>query len=70
MIRILQIGMTDNLGGIETFLINYYRDIDKNKIQFDFINIYNNKLCFENEIINMGEKFLRYLLITNIHLSI
>lgn len=56
MIRILQIGMTDNLGGIETFLINYYRKIDKEKYQFDFINIYNNPLCFQEEIINMGGK--------------
>lgn len=54
MIRILQIGMTDNLGGIETYLMNYYRNIDKNKYQFDFINISNTKLCFENEIRSLG----------------
>lgn len=59
MIRILQIGMTDNWGGIETFLINYYRNIDKAKIQFDFINIYDNKLCFEDEITNMGGKIFK-----------
>lgn len=56
MIRVLQLGMTDNLGGIETFLMNYYRNIDKTKIQFDFINIYPNKLCFQNEIENLGGK--------------
>lgn len=54
--RILQIGMTDNLGGIETFLINYYRNIDKTKIQFDFVNIYKEKLYFQEEIENMGGK--------------
>lgn len=54
--RILQIGMTDNLGGIETFLINYYRNIDKTKIQFDFVNIYDKKLYFQDEIENMGGK--------------
>jgi glycosyltransferase involved in cell wall biosynthesis len=54
--RVLQIGMTDNLGGIETFLINYYRNIDKTKIQFDFVNIYDKKLYFQDEIENMGGK--------------
>lgn len=56
MKRVLQIGMTDNLGGIENYLINYYRHIDKSKIQFDFINIYPNDLCFQDELINGGSK--------------
>lgn len=54
MIRVLQIGMNDNLGGIENFIINYYRNINKELIQFDFINIYENKLCFQDEIEKMG----------------
>ena len=54
ILKVLQIGMTDNLGGIETYLINYYRNIDKSKIQFDFINIYPNKLCFQDEMEEMG----------------
>lgn len=53
-IYVLQMGMTDNLGGIETFLMNYYRNIDKNKVQFDFVNIYPNDLCFQNEINKLG----------------
>ena len=39
-IRILIIGMHDKIGGVETFLMNYYRNIDRNKVQFDFISIY------------------------------
>ena len=54
--RILQIGMTDNLGGIESYLINYYRNINKEKVQFDFINIYNQNLCFQDEIEKLGGK--------------
>lgn len=54
MIRVLQIGMTDNVGGIENYLINYYRNINKSKVQFDFINIYDNDLCFKKEIISSG----------------
>lgn len=59
MIKVLQIGMTDNLGGIESYLINYYRNIDKNKINFDFINIYPNPLCFQNEIENGKSKIYK-----------
>ena len=54
--RILQIGMTDNLGGIENYLMNYYRNINKEKIQFDFVNIYQNNLCFQEEIESLGGK--------------
>ena len=53
IIRILQIGMHNKIGGVETYLINYYRNIDKNKIQFDFINMYD-ELCFTDEIKKMG----------------
>lgn len=52
-IRILIIGMHDKIGGVETFLMNYYRNIDRNKVQFDFISIYD-KLCFEDEIKSLG----------------
>lgn len=56
MIRVLQIGMIDFHGGIESFLINYYRNMDKNEIQFDFVNITNKKLCFQDEILSLGGK--------------
>lgn len=48
MLKILQIGMTDNLGGIESFLKNYYDNFSKEEIQFDFVNIYDNDLCFQD----------------------
>lgn len=53
VVRVLQIGMHDKIGGIETFLMNYYRNLDRNKIQFDFICPYHS-LCFESEIKKMG----------------
>ena len=55
MIRILMIGMHDKIGGIEKFLINYYRNINRDLIQFDFINMFDS-ICFENEIKQMGGK--------------
>lgn len=36
-IRILHVVTTMNRGGLETMIMNYYRHIDKSKIQFDFL---------------------------------
>lgn len=36
-IRVLQVVTHMNRGGLETMIMNYYRKIDKNKIQFDFL---------------------------------
>lgn len=36
-IRILQILSKFDNGGIESFIMNYYRSLDKNKFQFDFV---------------------------------
>ncbi|HEL2051685.1 TPA: glycosyltransferase [Streptococcus suis] len=54
MKKVLHLGVTDNLGGIETFVVSAYRNIDKTKIVFDFGNIYDNLLCFEEEFRNGG----------------
>ena len=35
--RVLHISIDTAMGGIETFLLNVYRLIDKEKVQFDFI---------------------------------
>lgn len=56
MTKILMIGMTDNRGGIESFIINYYRKIDRNRFKIDFINIYDKGLFFEDEILKNGDK--------------
>lgn len=53
-IRILQVGMTGNLGGIESFIMNVYRNIDRSKVQFDFLTLENQKIHFEKEIEEMG----------------
>ena len=36
-IRILHVVTIMNLGGIETFLMTLYRNIDRSEIQFDFL---------------------------------
>lgn len=37
MIRVLHSVSNMDRGGIETMLMNYYRHIDRSKVQFDFI---------------------------------
>ena len=47
--RILVFGMTENPGGVESFLVNYYRHIDRNKIQWDFLCNSHNPVAYEDE---------------------
>ena len=53
--------MTSNYGGIESFIMNLYRNIDHNKFQFDFINMEtNNKdLAYSDEIRKLGGKIFK-----------
>lgn len=52
--RVLQAGLTSNLGGTETFIMNLYRNIDRSRIQFDFIVDHDKQLPFEDEIESLG----------------
>ena len=47
MKRILVMGMSKDRGGMETFIMNYYRHIDHNKFQFDFISYNEAPYCAE-----------------------
>lgn len=38
-VHVLQIGMTRNIGGLETYLMQQFEHIDKNLIRYDFVNI-------------------------------
>lgn len=59
-IRILHITATLDMGGIENFLINVYRKIDRNIFQFDFvINDRGKKDIFEKEIEQLGGKIYK-----------
>lgn len=55
-IRVLQIVGSMHRGGIETMLMNFYRHLDKEKIQFDFLVHGNEKGYYEDEIVQMGGK--------------
>lgn len=53
-IRILHILHSMNRGGAENALMNYYRHVDRNKIQFDFLLTDPNHTLFEDEIHSLG----------------
>jgi len=54
MDRILVFGMTENPGGVESFIVNYYRNIDRKKIQFDFLCNSHEAVAYEDELIKLG----------------
>lgn len=59
MIRILHVVTHLNRGGLETMIMNYYRNIDKKIIQFDFLVQGEEIGDYENEIVHMGGKIYR-----------
>lgn len=59
MIRVLQVGLSFEYGGIESFVMNYYRCIDRSIIQFDFVNPYSYPLAYENEMKGLGAKIYK-----------
>lgn len=54
MYRVLVFGMTENPGGVESFLINYYRHIDRSKIEFDFLCNSYEPVAYEKELMELG----------------
>ena len=43
-----------NRGGLETMIMNYYRNIDRTKIQFDFLVHRQEKADYDDEILSLG----------------
>lgn len=56
MYRVLVFGMTENPGGVESFLMSYYRQIDRKRIQFDFLANSHNPIAYEDEVKLMGAR--------------
>ena len=61
MYRVLHILGGMNIGGIENFIMNVYRTIDRSKIQFDFLlhTPENHKDFFTDEILSLGGKIYK-----------
>ena len=48
-------------GGVEAVVMNYYRHIDRSKVQFDFLVDSDSTLVPREEIESLGGRFLRFL---------
>ena len=55
-IRILHIVGRMDRGGIETMIMNWYRNIDRSKVQFDFLAHYGKEAEYNEEIRSLGGK--------------
>lgn len=58
--RVLQVVAKMNRAGTETMLMNYYRHVDRKKVQFDFAVCTEEKCDYEEEILSMGGHIYRY----------
>jgi len=56
MIRVLQCVNNMHRAGLETMLMNYYRQIDRTKIQFDFLTHRPGRSDYDDEIESLGGK--------------
>ena len=60
MFNVLVFGMTENPGGVESFLMNYYRRIDRTRFHFDFLCNSYDPVAFEDEIHAMGGRTIHF----------
>lgn len=58
-IRVLQVVTQMTRGGLETMLMNYYRHIDRTKVQFDFLEHRSYMADYDEEILALGGRIHR-----------
>lgn len=58
-IRVLQVVTIMNRGGLETMLMNYYKKVDREKIQFDFMVHREERGDYDDEIEALGGRIFR-----------
>ena len=58
-IRVLQVVTHMERGGLESMLMNYYRHIDRTRVQFDFLVHRQERAAFDDEIESLGGKIYR-----------
>lgn len=59
MVRVLHVVTYMGRGGLETMLMNYYRKIDRTKVQFDFLCHRDFEAEYDEEILSLGGKIYR-----------
>ena len=58
-VRILQVVPAMGCGGMETFIMNVYRNIDRSRVQFDFLCHYARPQFYDREIESLGGRIYR-----------
>ena len=58
-IRVLQVLTIMDRGGAETMIMNYYRTMDRTKVQFDFLLHRQKRGVFDDEIERLGGRIHR-----------
>lgn len=56
--KVLVVGMTDNPGGIETFMLNVISSVDASAVRFDFL-ANTEKIAFEQRLVDYGARIYR-----------
>lgn len=62
MVRILQLGMSANIGGMETYLMAQYRQMDHERVQYDFLYFPEkdeDEMVFADEVRAQGSRIYR-----------
>lgn len=59
-IRILHVVTYMGRGGLETMIMNYYRHIDRSKVQFDFLVHREFRADYDDEIEDLGGRIFRF----------
>ena len=60
-LRVLQVIGSMNCGGAEAMLMNLYRNIDRSKVQFDFLVCNKDRAFYDDEIESLGGRIYREL---------
>ncbi len=55
-LHVLQVIGSMNIGGAESMIMNYYRHIDRSKVQFDFVENTEKRAVYDDEIEELGGK--------------
>lgn len=59
-VRVLQVVPAMNAGGMENFIMNVYRAIDRERVQFDFLYHFDMPCFFDEEIAALGGRVTKF----------
>ena len=59
--KVLVFGMTENPGGVESVIMNYYRNIDLKRVHFDFLCNSYEPIAYEDELTSNGAKCFHFV---------